>query len=136
MEVAQNTEGELQNIHGAIESLVKVTEAVQNRLQIIESELDMRTFQLDTMPIKPKKGPLRIYVKKLLSILGLEKNEHVTMGLFLKHLNHYLIDNNYINQDNFQVILSPLIGLAFAVHPSHRTVKYSELLKNTVLMFD
>jgi hypothetical protein len=134
MEVVENTEQELQSIHGAIESLVKVTEAVQNRLQIVESELDMRTFQLDTMPIKPKKGPLRIYVKKLLAILKL--NESVTMGLFLKNLNHYLIENNYINEDNFQVILSPLIGLAFNIHPSHRTVKYSELLKNTVLMFE
>jgi hypothetical protein len=134
MEKAEVAEQELQNIHGAIESLVKVTEAVQKRLTIVQDELVMRTFHLDTMPIKPKKGPLRIYVKKLLAILGL--NDSVTMGLFLKNLNHYLVDNNYINEDNFQVILSPLIGLAFNIHPSHRTVKYSELLKNTVLMFE
>ena len=127
-------EQDILRLNDAIDSLVKVTESVQQRIEYVQTELELRTFQLDTMLIKPKKGALRIYVKKLLSILDLK--ESVTMGLFLKNLNEYLIENRYINQETFEVILSPLIGLAFDIHPSHRTVRYSELLKNTVLMFE
>ncbi len=138
MEMAEMVEmsDDILKIHRAMESIAIVSETIQKHLNTVSTELELRSFQFDTMQIKPKKGPLRIYVKKLLLILGLEKNVSITMGLFLKSLNQYLIDNKYINHETFEVILSPLIGLAFDIHPSYRTVHYSSLIKSTALMFD
>ena len=128
-------EANILTVREAIENLEKSAYFLQHRLDTIQSQLDVHTFSLETMRLHLHKSSRTNVLRKLLSLLELDEKS-LTMGDFLKKLNTYLIQNDFIDLNDLQIKTSPLIALVFEIPTEKRKVPYPFLLKQMKYLFD
>ena len=122
-------------IKEAIESLESSANFLQHRLDTIQSQLDVHTFSLETMRIHVRKGSHTSSLRKLLHLIGVDEKQ-LTMGSFLNHLNQYLLQNDFIDLNDLQIRISPLLSLIFDFPTTVRKIPYPFLLKKLKDLFD
>ena len=87
------------------------------------------------MRLHLRKGSRTNVLRKLLSLLELDE-KNLTMGNFLKKLNAYLIQNDFIDLNDLQIKTSPLLSLVFEIPTEKRKISYPFLLKQMKYLFD
>lgn len=130
-------EPDLQSLRDLIQTLSATTDFLAHRLDSVQREMEMHTFSLDTFPVKPKKHSRTHYTKKLLALIELpDKGPGLTCGAFLQALNKYLLENDYVDLNDLQIRMSPLIAMTFFIPLERSKVPYSYLLKNLPEVFE
>jgi hypothetical protein len=122
------------SLREAIEHLETSADFLQHRLDTIQSQLDVHTFSLENMRIRVLKSSRTSALRKLLGLLEVDEKT-LTMGIFLRRLNRYLIQNDFIDLNDLYIEISPLLSIVFHFPPSTRKVPYSFLLKELKNLF-
>jgi hypothetical protein len=117
-----------------IERLKTSAGLLHHRLHTMQEALAQETFQLDTLPIKVAGGSPTNSVRKLLAALECAE-EGLTVGIFLRALNVYLVHNNLVDLNDLQIIMTPLLCSAFHKAPGIKTYPYALLLTALPKMF-
>lgn len=127
-------ETDLDSLTMNLETLAQSANLLSHRLDSMQSLLDRQTFQLESHPIKVAPLTKAEQVHKLL--IALELTEHgLTLGTFLRTLNLYLLQNDLVDLNDLQIILSPLIAAAFQKPKGLKKVPYGLLLATLPRMF-
>lgn len=123
-------------VKDAIRHLETSANFLQQRLDTVQSQIDVHTFSLQTMHIHVRKSSRTSSLRKLLKLIELDEKQPMTMGSFLTKLNNYLLQNDYIDLNDLQIHTSPLIALVFNIPDNKRKIPYPFLLKELKELFD
>ena len=100
----------------------------------MQDALAQETFQLDKLPIQVAGGSPTNSVRKLLAAMECAE-DGLTVGIFLRALNTYLVHNNLVDLNDLQIIMTPLLSSAFHKAPGFKTYPYALLLTALPKMF-
>ena len=125
---------EIKSLHAEIENLSKTANFLSHRLDTMQTLLDQHTFQLESHPIRVAPQAKAEKVRELLAAINITE-EGLTLGKFLKTLNVYLIQNDLVDLNDLQIILSPLLAAAFQKPRGLKKVPYALLLSTLPRMF-
>jgi hypothetical protein len=107
---------------------------LHHRLHTMQDALAQETFQLDKLPIQVAGGSHSNSVRKLLAAMECAE-EGLTVGIFLRALNVYLVHMNLVDLNDLQIIMTPLLRSAFHKAPGFKTYPYALLLTALPKMF-
>ncbi len=125
---------ELNSLHAEIENLSKTANFLSHRLDTMQTLLDQQTFQLESHPICVAPQAKAEKVRELLTAMNITE-EGLTLGKFLKALNVYLIQNDLVDLNDLQILLSPLLAAAFQKPRGLKKVPYALLLSTLPRIF-
>jgi hypothetical protein len=117
-----------------IERLKTSAGLLHHRLNTMQDALAQETFQLDKLPIQVAGGSPNNSVRKLLAAMECVE-DGLTVGIFLRALNTYLVQNNLVDLNTLQIIMTPLLCSAFHKAPTFKTYPYALLLTALPKMF-
>ena len=129
-----DVDADLESLNTNLHTLTQKANLLGHRLDSMQSLLDRQTFQLDSHPIRVAPVAKAEQVHKLLAELGLTE-EGLTLGKFLKSLNLYLLQNDLVDLNDLQIVLSPLIAAAFHKPKGLKKAPYGLLLATLPRMF-
>ena len=127
-------EADLEDLTVNLQTLTQSANLLSHRLDSMQGLLDRQTFQLDSHPIKVAPLAKAEQVHKLLAEMSLTENG-LTLGTFLRSLNLYLLQNDLVDLNDLQIVLSPLIAAAFQKPKGLKKVPYGLLLATLPRMF-
>ena len=133
-EQEKEQEQHLSILEREIERLKTSAGLLHHRLNTMQDALAQETFQLDKLPIKVAGGSPTNSVRKLLAAIECAE-EGLTVGIFLRALNTYLVHTNLVDLNTLQIIMTPLLCSAFHKAPSFKTYPYALLLTALPKMF-
>ena len=117
-----------------ITTMAKQSDFLHHRLDSIQRLLDQETFEFSSRPLKVAPVAKASQVRKLLDEIGVTEEE-LTMEIFLKALNRWLICQELVDLNDLQIHLSPLVASAFQKAPGLKKVPYCLLLASLPKMF-
>jgi hypothetical protein len=103
------------------------------RLDTINTLIEQEKFEFADTKIRAG-GRRANAVRALLEELKLEE-DGLTMGVFLKTLNTYLIKNGLVDLNDLQIVLNQVVGAAFHKPLALKKVPYALLLRSLPTMF-
>ena len=126
---------ELNSLNAEIERLSTTANLLSHRLDTMQSLLDQHTFQLESHPIRVAPQAKAEKVRELLAAIDVTE-EGLTLGKFLKALNLYIVRADLVDLNDLQIILSPLLAVAFQKPRGLKKVPYALLLATLPRIFD
>lgn len=129
-----DVEADLESLETNLHTLTQSANLLSHRLDTMQSLLDRQTFRLDAHPIRVAPVAKAEKVRELLAAIGVPE-EGLTLGIFLQGLNLYLLQNDLVDLNDLQIILSPLIAAAFHKPKGLKKVPYGLLLATIPRMF-
>jgi len=129
---SESIENDLRTLEQEIQMLKQTADLLLHRLDSMERSLEQDTFQLATRVIQLKETPHTPKIKLLLKELFLEEST-LTLGLFLKALNQYLIHHALVDLNDLHLYLNPLLQAVF--QSKREKVPYGFFLKSLPELF-
>ena len=105
-----------------------------HRLDTIQECLKQDSFDLASQSIKVNPSSKATNVRKLLVTLDLEE-AGLTIGIFLKTFNLYLIREQLVDLNDLQIHLNPILTSAFQKAPGLKKIPYGLLLHSLPKLF-
>jgi hypothetical protein len=124
----------LETLEIQIKSLVETSHFLHHRLDTIQSLLDQQSFDMETVPLRVAPYGKAIKVRELLEALELQE-DNLQLGTFLRALNKWLIQQDLVDLNDLQIILSPLVASAFQKPQGLKKIPYALLLTALPKMF-
>ncbi len=116
---------QLETMEELVIHLQKQTEFLHYRVDTIQRMFETEQFEYDAQPIQPRTQAAR----DLLDCMGISNNS-LTLGVFLRTLNQWLIHTERVDLNDLQILLSPLLAAAFELSADLPKVSYPMLLMN------
>jgi hypothetical protein len=107
---------------------------LRHRLDTVQTLLDRETFELEKHPARIQSGKRGQAARSLLEALTLQES-NLTIGLFLKALNQYLVKQDLVDLNNLTIRPTPLVAKAFCLEHKTELVPYSRLLLSLPALF-
>lgn len=107
---------------------------LRHRLDTVQSLLDQETFELEKHPARIQPGKRGQAARSLLEALNLEES-NLTIGLFLKALNQYLVNQGLVDLNDLTIRPNPLVAKAFCLEHKSETIPYSRILLSLPVLF-
>ena len=124
----------LDTLERQIKALANTTHFLHHRLDTIQRLLDQEMFDMETVHLTINPTSKASQVRELLEALQL-KEENLQLGTFLRALNYWLIQEEFVDLNDLQIILSPLVAAAFQKPPGLKKIPYALLLTALPKMF-
>jgi hypothetical protein len=124
----------LDTLESQINALANTTHFLHHRLDTIQRLLDQEMFDMESLSIQVAPSSKASQVRELLEALQL-KEENLQLGTFLRALNQWLIQEDFVDLNDLQIILSPLVAAAFQKPPGLKKIPYALLLTALPKMF-
>ncbi len=116
---------QLETIEELVINLKKQTETMYHRVDTIQQLFTSEQFEYDTQPIQPRTQA----AKELLECIGIDQSG-LTLGVFLRSLNQWLIHTERVDLNDLQILMSPLLASAFDLPTTLSKVPYPMFLMN------
>jgi len=123
----------LKTLEDQLLSFKDITNLALYRLDTINTLIEQEKFEFSDVKIRAG-GRRAAAVQRLLEELGLDE-EGLTMGLFLKTLNGYLVRNGLVDLNDLQIILNQVVAAAFHKPLALKKIPYALLLRSLPTMF-
>ncbi len=117
-----------------IETMAKQSTFLQHRLDTIQRLLDQETFEFSSRPLKVAPVAKASQVRKLLQEINVTE-EGLTMEVFLKALNRWLIHQELVDLNDLQIVLTPFVASVFEKPAGLKKVPYCLLLASLPKLF-
>lgn len=124
----------LDNLEIQIQTLAKTAHFLNHRLDTIQSLLDQQCFDMEAVPLRIAPRAKAKQVRELLNALELQE-DNLQLGTFLRALNKWLIQQELVDLNDLQIIVSPLIAAAFQKPSGVKKIPYALLLTALPKMF-
>lgn len=118
----------------AITHFQRTAKFLQERIDTIEWQLQEETFQAANVPLKIREKQ-RETARRFLETIDCEETD-LTLGMFLKCLNRYLIANNCVDLNDLQIYTSPFLRSTLGLLPTMQKVPYPWLLAGLPVLFE
>ena len=125
--------GVLKTLEEQLLSFKDMTNLALYRLDTINTLIEQEKFEFSETKIRVG-GRRAAAVHKLLEELGLDE-EGLTMGVFLKELNSYLVRSGLVDLNDLQIILNQPVAAAFHKCLAMKKIPYALLLRSLPTMF-
>ena len=122
------------NLEEEITRLRDTAHFLRHRLDTVQSLLDRETFELEKHPAQISQGKKGQAARNLIEALNLQE-ANLTIGLFLKALNQYLVKQDLVDLNDLTIRPNPLVAKAFCLEHKDGTVPYSRLLLSLPALF-
>lgn len=132
--IENEQEEELTSLTTELQRLRSTADFLYHRVNTLQTLLDQERFELSSYPLKVKSTSRVSKVRELLKALELEE-EQLTMGMFLTALNKWLVVNEYIDLNDLQILMTPLLSAAFHKPAKLKKMPYPLLLLGLDRMF-
>ena len=123
----------LKTLEEQLLSFKDIANLALHRVDTINTLIEQEKFEFTDLKIRVG-GRRATAVYKLLEELGLEETD-LTMGVFLKTLNTYLIQKGLIDLNDLQIVLNQTVAAAFHKPLALKKVPYALLLRSLPTMF-
>ncbi len=128
LESDEHEEGSSDTLEEYILKASDLVDVLSYRLDSMQRALDRQSFSLEHLPIRIREDVLdEEALLQFLQHLSLAP-ETLTLGLFLKALNTYLIQSELVDLNDLEIYLSPLVKQAMNMDSTLRKVPYATLL--------
>ncbi len=117
-----------------ITTMAKQSDFLHHRLDSIQRLLDQETFEFSSRPLAISPFARANRVRELLEQLDV-KEEGLTMELFLKALNRWLIRQDLVDLNDLQIILTPFVASVFQKPAGLKKIPYCLLLTSLPKLF-
>ncbi len=124
----------LETLETQIKTLSETAHFLHHRLDTIQNLLDQQSFDMEKVPLRIAPQAKAKQVRELLDALELQE-ENLQLGTFLRALNKWLIQEELVDLNDLQIILSPLVASAFQKAPGLKKIPYALLLTALPNMF-
>ncbi len=116
---------QLETMEELVIHLQKQTEFLHHRVDTIQRIFETEQFEYDAQPIQPRTQAAR----DLLDCMGIPHTS-LTLGVFLRALNQWLIHTERVDLNDLQILMSPLLAAAFELPLDLPKVSYPMFLMN------
>jgi hypothetical protein len=106
-------------------NLQKQTDFLHHRVDTIQRIFETEQFEYDAQLIQPRTQAAR----DLLDCMGISHTS-LTLGVFLRALNQWLIHTERVDLNDLQILMSPLLAAAFELSADLPKVSYPMFLMN------
>ncbi len=107
---------------------------LRHRLDTVQVLLDQETFELEKHPAILHPGKKGQAARTLLATLNLD-TENLTIGMFLKSLNQYLVGQDLVDLNDLTIRPNAIVSKAFCLDHKAGAVPYSRLLLSLPALF-
>lgn len=124
----------LKSLEEQLLSFKDIANLALHRVDTINTLIEQEKFEFTDLKIRVAPRKRATHVQKLLEELNLIE-EGLTMGVFLKSLNTYLIQKGLIDLNDLQIVLNQTVAAAFHKPLALKKVPYALLLRSLPQMF-
>ena len=120
------------------EQLLKLSDlvdVVSYRLDSMQRALHHNSFTLEHQPITIRDTESASSTRFLLETLKCPE-ENLTLGVFLKHLNTYLLHTELVDLNDLEIYLTPVLISGLHIDGTARKVPYASLLWHIPQVFN
>jgi len=124
----------IQTLKDELEHLKTTSDFLLHRVDSMQRALEQQSFSLADHKLHLQPTRRAAQVRLLLTVLNLEES-NLTLGIFLKALNVYLLKHDLVDLNDLQVLLNPLLQAAFHKPPGLKKIPYGLLLNTLPTLF-
>lgn len=135
----ESTDGEDETIFSTLandlERMKTTANLLYHRVHTLQTLLEQDRFELSDYRLTVKPSNRQGKVREFLRLLEIQEDT-VSLGVFLSRLNHWLIQSELVDLNDFQIHMTPLLSSAFYKAPGLKKIPYPLLLLSLPKMFN